>query len=236
MLENDIKLLLSRYGKHVKKLALKTLSGKKISDQKRADALRQVVINCPNIEYLDLTHFLPVTTTDLQCFAKLHHLKGLFFKNQHITNVGLKSIGEGCTELETVHFRRCRMWDNGVTKLIEGCPKLKDIRLSTSTKISDATLECISKQCPDLQILDMEYTTISDMGLKYIANGCPKLEEINLSHCQKITDKGLKILARHSQNLKVAKLLQCYNITDKGVEALQKCPNFQSMECQICNQ
>ena len=99
---------------------------------------------------------------------------------------------------------------------------------------TDISLLVVSKMCPKLRILNVDYwTQITDKGLFYITQRCPELEILGLNMCNNITDAGVMEIAKMCPKLKEINLSGCKNITDKSVNALKKwCPNIEYINVQ----
>jgi hypothetical protein len=77
---------------------------------------------------------------------------------------------------------------------------LRRIALPGCSRVDDSTLECIARNCPNLEILDLRACEmVTDKGLIAISEGCPKLKYLNVGRVKggdRITCEGVDAIAR----------------------------------------
>ena len=81
---------------------------------------------------------------------------------------------------------------NRVTKLVQGCSKLKSINLASCTQLKGPFLHSIAQSCVGLVDLNLFCVhAIQDDMLSELAQHCALLESVDLSWCFNLTLEGL---------------------------------------------
>ena len=89
----------------------------------------------------------------------------------------------------------------GIAAIAHGCPDLEMINTAYCDKVTDASLESLSK-CLRLKALEIRGCPgVSSVGLSTIAQGCRQLTMLDIKKCQNITDLGILQLAQFSKKL-----------------------------------
>lgn len=107
---------------------------------------------------------------------------------------------------------RCKKNMNSlVLSLARKFTNLEVLNLRQDTpQLQDAAIEIISKNCPDLQDLDLSKSfKLTDFSLYALAHGCPNLTRLNISGCSAFSDNAVAYLARHCRKLKYLNLCGC---------------------------
>lgn len=95
----------------------------------------------------------------------------------------------------------------GIEAIAHGCPDLEMINTAYCDKVTDASLESLSK-CLRLKALEIRGCPgVSSVGLSAIALGCRQLMMLDIKKCHHINDVGMVPLAQFSQNLKQVTLV-----------------------------
>ncbi|EAR84300.2 LRR, typical subtype protein (macronuclear) [Tetrahymena thermophila SB210] len=178
---------------------------------------------CEQIEQLELqNNFSSITDNSLQILAYspyLTNLKYLDLSDSFITDEGLSTFvqSKNSKQLETLI-----LYGN----VQVGSDSLRSIALS--------------KECRNLQVLDLRSTYISDTGFKEFceSQNLQNLRILNLSmNIEAITDETIVCLSLSKRIKSIEHLLlaNCM-ITDEGIEALCKSSNFSKLkELDISN-
>lgn len=168
----------------------------------------------------------------------------------NLTVTSLFSIAYSCSNLEHLDIEAVGMRvlcnvNKGVVAIAKNCPKLRVVRLSWCSSISDDTIRVLSSHCPLLQELHLGncrkvtsrvcdllshcpiegldlsgIESMDDWALRSIAT-CG-LTDLNISRCPLITDGGLSYLSRHAPRLRRLSISYCPCISDSGVLALRR--------------
>lgn len=76
------------------------------------------------------------------------------------------------------------MSHRAVASLVRSCPRLINLNLSGSRRLSDAAVEDIAVHCQSLEHLNLtKAVSLTDASLYSLARSCPKLRTLNLYAC-----------------------------------------------------
>lgn len=169
--------------------------------------------SCPNLRG---TLFCPRESANLIAILnRLMLLELHFMSNGFIHANGLRSLLNGCHNLESLSLSSCHILSD------------EDIRLFT-------TYPCASL----LKYLCLsQFTNATDAALARIGSGCPRLEVFLIHHGLGITDRGLQSLAASCTKLKWLKVQGCRNVSlgalDTDFESNMGCPIIYSPEFPV---
>ena len=144
-------------------------------------------------------------------FSMLSSVRSLHIQSANLTEwmMHLKQLGPCLRELTILSV----IEKFTLSSIIEYCPYLEKLYLSTVTDVSQSILQCIAYNCPHL--LSLEINTLSYntkaaacADLTALAEKCPQLEELSLT-CQQLTDQSMIALAQHCSRLKKLNLMEC---------------------------
>lgn len=168
-----------------------------------------------------------LTNKGLSYVAKLPSLKRLYFRENKVTNAGLKRHLPEMTKLEELSLSGGGMNDAGLVRLAD-LPKLSFLSLR-SGNFTDAGLVHV-KKCSSLRILDLLHLPITDVGLQHLS-GHPKLENLQLFNTE-VTDRGLVYLKSMPslKKLNIGKREQKDQITDKGMIHLAQIKSLEYLD------
>jgi len=124
------------------------------------------------------------------------------------------------------------------SEFLSSMGKLKKLILTGSKVVDDNFLSMVSKNCPNLQILDIRACElVSDSGIYQIGNECRKLTNINFgrkSNGYLVTDHSVSRLISKNSNLETVGLAGC-NVSDQICwDLATNCPNLQRLSLNNC--
>ena len=179
--------------------------------------------------------------------ATLPALRGLYFKENQVTNAGLVHLAK-LTALEELELGGARISDAGLVHLA-GLPRLRYLVL-WGRGFTDSGFKSL-KAVPNLEILSLgPLEQATDAGLVHLSQ-IPQLKDLDLYRASKVTDAGIarlknlphlrKLDLRHTQvtdaglaHLKEIKTLEYLhlpekNITDTGLGYLGQLPRLRDL-------
>ncbi|XP_065576835.1 uncharacterized protein LOC136037905 [Artemia franciscana] len=151
-----------------------------------------------------------------------------------------REITTNLVNLVVLRVEDCNLSDNALTGLkhmetdastppLHHLKRLTDLDLSCN-EVTDASLESAFTSC-SLKKLSLRYCEITDCGLVNLAaqpeSFKRSIEELDLSHCLKVTDLGLSKLLPELKRLRVLNLEGCREVTSKTLETVKTyCPKL----------
>ncbi|XP_052776898.1 F-box/LRR-repeat protein 4-like [Mya arenaria] len=157
-------------------------------DQK---ALSTIIISCPELRHLNIgaTHGIHNCDEILQVLGKhSRHLLSLdLWRCKTVTDIGLRELAVGCTELQELDIGWCfniKSSSGSIRFLVENCKKIKKLFLTANRTVDDEDLLAIANNCPDLEQLDILGTrqVSADIATRLLQQ-CEKLEFFDVSFC-----------------------------------------------------
>jgi hypothetical protein len=225
---------------------------KKITNEE----LKQLIILCPDLKYLDLTDNTKLKGLGLAPLSGLINLRSLNLQGcynisgeglaclssltnlQNLNLLGMVTDKElaylsGLKNLQNLSLNSCSaLTDKGLVQL-SGLTNLQNLNLSGCFKLTDEGLTCLNGMI-NLLKLDLTYCEkLTDDGLA-ILSGLTTLQSLDLSRCSKLTDKGLERLSKLI-NLISLDLVNCYKMTDNGLAHLSRLTNLVSLDLNNCD-
>ena len=109
---------------------------------------------------------------------------------EKITDIGILSISEGCTNLIELDISgNSFVTDVGIKWLAMGCPLLRVLYMNRCHRVSDVGMNSLSEGCTDLlEFHVMGNKAITNIGLRYVASKCSQLIKVNFSGLFLISD------------------------------------------------
>jgi F-box/leucine-rich repeat protein 2/20 len=168
-------------------------------------SLIELANNCSNLTVLNIRWCINMTDKGLiEIVKKCVNLQCIDLSgNKHCTDDALIAISCNCLDLRSISLSNSlKFSDIGVISIIRKCSKLEEIDLSNDVlgdglvfedeedfdNITDLTLIEISKNCPNLNSLNLATCgKITDIGVFAIAKSCLELVDFDISHV-KITN------------------------------------------------
>jgi F-box/leucine-rich repeat protein 2/20 len=193
---------------------------------------------CQNLENFSLEG-CRIDRTSIHCFllqnSRLVHvnLSGL----TGATNAAMKILASHCPRVEVLNISWCNNIDNrGLKKVVEGCPKLRDLRAGEVRGWDDVELmtELFKRNTLETLVL-MNCDSLNDESLTALFEGngeeidiltdrpmVPprRLKHLDLTRCRSITDTGLNSLVDNVPSLEALHLSKCGNLTDDSLMSL----------------
>jgi F-box/leucine-rich repeat protein 2/20 len=198
---------------------------------------------CRNLENFSLEG-CRIDRTSIHCFllqnTRLVHvnLSGL----AGATNAAMKILASHCPKVEHLNISWCNNIDTrGLKRVIEGCPKLRDLRAGEVRGWDDVDFmfEIFKRNTLERLVL-MNCDSLNDESLTVLAEGIDsevdvltdrpivpprKLKHLDLTRCRGITDDGVEALVGNLPFLEGLQVSKCHGITDSAlVSLLPSCP------------
>jgi F-box/leucine-rich repeat protein 2/20 len=207
-----------------------------VEHYKRAEVMVKACRNLINATLEGCRNFQRNTLHNLlKSNEKLAHLNltGL----TAVTNTTCKIIAQSCSQLEMFNVSWCKMMDaRGIKSVVEGCPKLKDLRAGEihgfdNTDVALALFRTNNLErlvlagCDDLT--DAAFRTmLHGSGPEIdILSGRPlvparRLRHLDLSRCTRLTDHGVRALGHLVPDLEGLQLAGITSLTDAALEPI----------------
>ena len=95
------------------------------------------------------------------------------------------------------------------------------VHFSNQSTLTDDGLSGLSKHCPNLLSLEMDYRdNVSDTGITKLVHSCRKLQSLSIQGCDNISNVGMIELARYCSDMKALNIRGCASITTHGVRQI----------------
>jgi len=193
---------------------------------------------CTNLENLSLEG-CRIDRTSIHDFLYSNHrlvhinLSGL----AGATNSAMKIIAANCLKLEHLNISWCNNIDNrGLTKVIECCPNLKDLRAGEIKGWDDLDMMQLLFERNSLErLILMNCDTLTDEALAVFVEGRDNevdyltgrpivpprnIKHLDLTRCRGITDQGLKTFVNNLPNIEGLQLSKCHGVLDATLTEL----------------
>lgn len=205
------------YMNHIHELKIKH-KNIKILKLKHLKELKNIQIECPKLEYLDLS-FTKVKDTNIELLCKISkYLKILKLKGcQQLMNPMIEHLS-----IQKINLDFCKLLNNPLIQ----CPLLEELNLS-NTNIKDHLLEKLIIKNENLKSIifqkceKLEYPKIKSNSLEYLNfHGSTNIEEMNII----------------SPNLNKL-ILNWTKIKDRNIERIiESCPILKYLELKVCDE
>ncbi|KAI4601832.1 hypothetical protein KJ359_010697 [Pestalotiopsis sp. 9143b] len=154
-----------------------------------------------------------------------------------VTNSTCKIISQHCPQLETFNVSWCKHMDaRGIRMVVQGCPKLKDIRAGEIKGFDNLDVAKAMFETNNLERLVLNgCVDLTDEALKTTMHGVDpkidiltdrpivpprKLRHLNLSRCRHLTSEGVRALGHLVPDLEGLQLSGCTALTDSALEPI----------------
>lgn len=130
-----------------------------------------------------------------------------------------------------------KLTDSSVDVLVKRCRRqLQSVHFSGCVEVSDEAVQLLARECNGLQCVGLAHCRlISDKALECMADNL-WIEELDLSHCQRITDRGIIAVARESPGLRAMNLSWCRKLTDAClIELIRNCKMLKRIDISNCD-
>ncbi|KAI9811384.1 MAG: hypothetical protein M1832_000903 [Thelocarpon impressellum] len=169
-----------------------------------------------------------------------------------VSNATCKIIGQQCRLLEFFNVNWCHSMDaRGVGKVIDGCPRLKDLRVNECRGFVDKHIMARLFETNTLERLFMHgCSDVRDDDLKVLFEGiepdvCPltrramvpprKLRHLDISKMHYLTEKGLRSMVGNVPELEGLQLGGNVELTDEAlVDLLPTVPRLTHLDLEEC--
>jgi F-box and leucine-rich repeat protein GRR1 len=164
------------------------------------DAVTALITEGQNLRELRLAHCVRITDN------AFNNLPSISFESLRILDL------TDCNELQ----------DNGIHKIIDAAPRLRNLVLAKCRQITDRGIMAITKLGKNLHYIHLGHCArITDVGVQSLVRLCNRIRYIDLACCTNLTDQSITQLATLPK-LKRIGLVKCQNITDVSIYALAK--------------
>ncbi len=155
-----------------------------------------------------------------------------YFAPSKIDEIAMELNKEPRTQYEVLDLTKIseEISDENLKRIIDSFPNIKELNLSTCSKISDAAIEYLAPKLKNLTSLHLATcTNITDNALKTLAEQKPELLLLNIHFCKEITDAGILSLANNMPNLSSLDISST-SITNQAIdESIIKMQNLSSL-------
>ncbi|CBJ26303.1 Hypothetical leucine rich repeat protein [Ectocarpus siliculosus] len=110
--------------------------------------------------------------------------------------------------------------DKGVARLVASATKLLHINLAGCVQLTDEGVLTLVSTCTRLQeVVFAQCKHLTDKTLCYLADFL-WVEELDISHCSKVTDDGMEVIAIEFAGLRSLNLKRCSRLTERTLDVL----------------
>ncbi|OIW33924.1 RNI-like protein [Coniochaeta ligniaria NRRL 30616] len=170
-----------------------------------------------------------------------------------VTNTTCKIIAQSCTQLEMFNVSWCKHMDaRGIKAVVEGCPKLKDLRAGEIRGFDNTDVALALFKTNNLERLVLSgCEELTDGALRTILYGrdpeidilydrpivpARRLRHLDLSRCTRLTNHGVSALGHFVPDLEGLQLAGISALTDSALEPiLASTPRLTHLELEDLN-
>ncbi|XP_009863317.1 PREDICTED: F-box/LRR-repeat protein 13 [Apaloderma vittatum] len=210
--------------------------------------IQALVEKCQQIASVVFLHSPHLSNTTFKALAGCKLVKVSTEGNKQITDLSFELMSKCCPYIRHIHMARCpevtdaglqmisplkhilvlnladciSISDEGVTTFVQGSSgaKLRELNLSNSFRVTDASVTEIAQRCHELTYLNLHHCeNVTDAGIEALGN-MSSLISIDLSGTS-ISDMGLRALAYHGK-IKDLSISECKNVSDIGIQEFCK--------------
>eukprot|EP01125_Pyxidicula_operculata_P019680 TRINITY_DN7144_c0_g1_i1.p1 TRINITY_DN7144_c0_g1~~TRINITY_DN7144_c0_g1_i1.p1 ORF type:complete len:535 (+),score=87.58 TRINITY_DN7144_c0_g1_i1:52-1656(+) len=174
-----------------------------------------------------------------------NQLEEIYLDNcSNLSSVGISSLCKANPKLRVIFIGVCpKLGDAGLLSIAENCKDIQEIIVGNVIRgVSDKGIVEISKNCPNLRVLDLlhegqynkifVYRPVTDIAAIALAKGCPNLETLCLRYFD-VTDQGLA----NFNSLVNLNIKGCVKLTSQGIKQVVKnCHQLKNLMLEDCPQ
>lgn len=123
--------------------------------------------------------------------------------------------------------------DRGIARLVASLSSLRYINLAGCVQITNQGVFTLVSTCTRLQeVILAQCKQLTDKSLCYLADYL-WVEDLDLSHCSKMTDDGIEVIALEFAGLRSIKLRRCVRLTERTLDVLSMyCSHLKEVDVQ----
>ena len=175
----------------------------------------------------------PIKACDvIEVFARCDELQEVYFNSHLVKHDTLQLMR--CDKLQTIRFWSCnQLTDDTIRSLSQRCPKLQCLDLSYGgINVTNSAFEFLF-QCPKLKSVRLtHFSHLTDKTIDYLSR-CGGLEDVDMSNCSNLTDRSLGFLSS-CRELRSVIFAMSGNLTDDGVQLLTSCSKLYKVNFTGC--
>ncbi|XP_041466319.1 uncharacterized protein LOC121416865 [Lytechinus variegatus] len=142
-----------------------------------------------------------------------------------------------CYNLTSLDTSWCAVTDNGLSAVLDGCPRLETICLNGCQSVSDQCLrQIVNRYGANLEVLELcGCFNLSPQTLMLLAETSNNLITLNIAQCYKITDECVASVAPKFRSLQHWQLKGCKELRDSAVKKVARhCKQLRTLSIASC--
>jgi len=182
-------------------------------------AISEIASFCQNVTTLDFTRTKNLWRNGIDdsvvvpVVIKMHKLKTLNLSGCcGVTNASLEALASHCSHIIKADFTDCMINDDGIAKLVQGCPLIEELKLCYVKELTDVGIKALANGCCCRSIKSLNISgskLITDESIKVVAKQCSNLQAIDISNIAQLTSVAITHLADFSLNLIAVDIRGC---------------------------
>lgn len=191
------------------------------------DVIKIVAEYCKELENADLSECLELTSNSIMSLAQhCKKLKKILMPPCIIYWKVIPLLAENCPDLQVLNvsecnlavafhslrvsgnfldlqelnLKNCNIYDTLIISWVKNCSKLQEINLYGNKKLTDASINALAENCPNLQTLNVSDCSFTIEPLNSLIKNCPQLKEIFIYSC-KFSDTEKEVLRRENPRI-----------------------------------
>jgi len=200
------------------------------------DAFKEILRRSENLKSIDVSLCGRVSSPVFSELGKCTKIQALLASKCHqLMDPPIVEAVRSLRELSVVNFSECAITDLSVEEMARMCNKLRVILLAGCKSLTSKSLEALSRNCPNIEMLNVSGSSVDDQGVRAIVTRCGGIFSLTLSSCKAITDDALEDIATHTRVLQQLYVSYCSKITERGLTHIaKKCNYLQVIEFATC--
>ncbi|KAK1358173.1 putative F-box/LRR-repeat protein 2 [Heracleum sosnowskyi] len=149
----------------------------------------------------------------------------------HLTTLTFITLVTECPSLEHVEMSRTSV-GNVDHSLVVKNKKIKSLKLSGNSFLSDKLLKCIASTCPNMELLNISSTyRTTEVGIADVLTICHGIRSLQITYCAGISGLGAGLKLPTLEVLNVANS----GFGDEGLKTIsQRCPGLLKLDMEGC--